>query len=213
MRHSGALAVLALVLLAADFALMLGPLYLQRNVFPSVGKFVAGPVHGFLLVTAPTLAFLYLLLSLAFLADAGRRQGRSYRPVELLQLLHSGRRGWVTATILIGCFSAVGYGTSAYWYATAQGVIVNPGWPSQAVTYNWSDVIKRSISCYRAKGGPNVEFRVWMVDGRALDLAETQQTDFATHFAELTALTRNADTEIGQIEKCPPFIRTFIRRN
>jgi len=41
-----------------------------------------------------------------------------------------------------------------------------------------------------------VVFRIEMRDGQTVDLANTQQTDFARHFGTISALTRDAETKL-----------------
>jgi len=57
-----------------------------------------------------------------------------------------------------------------------------------------------------------VVFRIEMRDGQTVDLANTQQTDFARHFGTISALTRDAETKLGDVRYCPLFIRSFVQR-
>jgi hypothetical protein len=67
------------------FASMLGPVYLQRNLFvPADALVIIVPLYGFILsLVAVTLAFCHLLFSVLALAKKGEREAKRYRAAEL----------------------------------------------------------------------------------------------------------------------------------
>lgn len=210
--YQGPPIVLVLGVLFGSFGLAFAAFYLQRHVLPPTDRLIAGPLHGGAWFLLPMfVASMYFLFSIIFVASAVRQSGAPCRSAHVLRLLITGSRGRFAAAVLTCCCGALGYGLSVFSYATPSGLTIHSGWPAEPVTYAWSDMTKRYVSCYRVRGGPNVVFQVHMKDGQAIDLADTQQSDFAQHFCEFIALTRNAATELGDIQHCPNFIRGFVQ--
>jgi hypothetical protein len=186
-----------------------GSLSLQEYLFLPPGRLFGDPIYASAMTLAAFLLVLYFLYgSILLLPDAvfNGRAGR-YRSELLQSLLYTGRRGRLTAAaVLISYCLVVGYGVSAYWYATMEGLTISPGWPAYAVRYAWSDVAKRLVLCGRHKGTPTVLFLVQMRDGRTFEFASSE---LAKHLSEVAALTQNAENEVGPVTDCPDFIRAF----
>ena len=76
------------------------------------------------------------------------------------------------------------------------------------------DVIKRQIACFPSRGGGrNAAFRLELQDGQEIDIADTQQAEFAKHFAQLAMLTHAAPVvvnDIGDGRYCPSVILNVL---
>jgi hypothetical protein len=212
--NDGTTSLLAVIFGSGALSLMLGPVYLQRHLLlPADALVISVPLYALTLSLVPVLLiFCYLLFSVLVLAKRGEQEGRRYRAMELLRLLGVGRRGVVTGVVLINGLGLIGYGISTYWYATVNGMTFNPGLISHSVTYDWSDVTKRLVSCHRGKGGPFGVLTFQMGDGQTLDLEGQQGSNFAKNFAQIAAFTERADSQLGDVGNCPCFIRGFVRQ-
>jgi hypothetical protein len=211
-KTSWSVIIFALASAAMCFGLLLAPLILQRYVYAPANRWVAGPIDDGKWFMFPAFAaWAYLFFCTLCRAARAQRLGKQHwRFKELIQLPYSGRLRPFTYTVLVCCLAPFTYGVSTYWYATRDGITISSSWPTDAAPYDWSGVTKRFVSCHRGRGGPIVLFRVQMRDGQTVDLASTQQIDFARHFATISTLTGDADTELGDLQYCPLFIRNFV---
>lgn len=196
------------ILLAIFFGLLILPTYLQNHIFIPGGILVAGAGHSGVLFLAPVLVFaLYLLGSLVVAGIVAQRRGNR---LTSMPNFFTGRRGRWTAAVLAGCVTMAVYGLPDYWYATESQLTFHPGWLSASAAYEWSDITRVRIACYM-RGRRQAAYIVHTRDGRSANLADSR-ADFVRNFRRLAELSPSATYEVSDVEHCPDFMRTFVRR-
>jgi hypothetical protein len=205
------LVLLILPSAAVMVALLLMPLHLQRFIFPPPGKIVSGPLYGgALFMLPPFVAFVYIICA-GCIAQL-RNRSRKRFPASALPIW--GMSDWLTLIVLVCAAAIYTYGISAYWFVTPNGLTVQSSWFAQPKSYLWVDVTQRQIACFLSRGGGgNATFRLELQDGQEIDIADTQQAEFAKHFAQLAMLTHAAPVvvnDIGDGRYCPSVILNFL---
>jgi len=204
--------MLLLCLMAAWVLLMLAPPYMASHVFAPSGAWDAGSLHGGVILAAACIAWAYSILSIGILIKVDEKNGISPNAKELLHWLTTSGRGRISFIVLACCLAATTYGATSYYYASPDGLTTRSAWPAERVSYQWSNVTKRVVSCYRTKSTLNASLLLEMNDGRTIPLGGAQGSRFATHFQGLEYLTRHADNEVGDIRYCPCFFQSFVGR-
>src|ERR1700730_867632 len=204
--------VLLLGVVAACFLLMLAPPYLASHVFAPADACDAGSLHGGVILATAFIAWAYFFWLILILIKADEKNGISPNAKELLHRLTTGGRGRISFIVLACCLAATTYGATGYYYASPDGLTTRSAWPAERVSYQWSDVTRRVVSCYRTKSTLNASLLLEMSDGHTVPLGGAQGSRFATHFQDLDYLTRHADNEVGDIRYCPCFFQGFVGR-
>ena len=217
-KSGGRPAILTLLLafvlvLAFTLVLSLGPLELMRLVIPPANKIVSGPLYDGLLVLAPPL-FLTLYFALFFRSFIKKLIQGHENVSSILNFVKS-KLNYPTRILLFCVIVIYVYGLSAYWFATPTGLTIHRNWFTQSTSYPWSDVIQRQISCYRSRKSTNASFILTFRDGASIDIANTQQEEFADNFHTLADLTKSAPivNAVRDPGACPRAVLAFLSRN
>lgn len=193
---------------------MLLPLEFMRSVAPPANKIVSGPLYGGALVIGPPLLMMvvYLIGPLRRVLPAVRAANYSQEAVNaaLRQLTFKLDILSVAPALCLSIMYI--YGLSAYWYATPEGIFEQKNIFMRPDHYRWGDISQLHLSCYQAKGGPNVGFILTFKDGSKLDIAHTQQQAFIENFWTLTQLTATATliSDVRDPSVCPRPVSLFL---
>lgn len=203
--------VYLLPLIAIFIALIFAPLEAMRNLVPPATRLVSGPMYGGWLLGGPPVIVMFYFVVMFKMAVFEKRKSKKLIDDVFFDVLS--RFKVMTFILLFISFVVYVCGLPAYWYATPEGVTVRRNWFQSPVSYNWNDVIERSIACASGRKGRFItSFIVMFRQGLEIDLASTQQQDAADHFAALASLTRNGQAfrRMGDINACPVEVKYII---
>ncbi len=206
--------VYLLPLIVIFIALIFAPLEAMRDLIPPATRLVSGPMYGGWLLGGPPVIVMFYFVIMFKMAVFEKRKSKKLIDDVFFDVLS--RFKVMTCILLSISFVVYVYGLPAYWYATSEGVTVRQNWFQSPVSYNWNDVIERSISCASGRKGRFItSFIVKFRQGLEIDLASTQQQDAANHFAALASLTRNAQAfrRMRDLNACPAEVNYIIWAN
>lgn len=195
-------------------AAMLAPLELMRRVFPPADRLVSGPLYdGWLVIGPPSLMIIIYVMApikrvLPELRAARHSQAAWNSVVGRLRPKLD-----IAPVAAASCLAVVYlYGLSAYWYANPDGITERQNLFTQPVTYPWSDVVQRRLSCHRSSGVSNTSFILTFKDGKTFDIADTQQRSFVKHFGTFFHLTDKTAliSDVRDLSICPAEIYAFL---
>lgn len=186
----------------------------MRNLIPPATRLVSGPMYGGWLIFSPPLVVMLYFMALSKMAIFEKRENKKLIHDAFVDVLS--RFKIITCILFFISLVVYVYGLSTYWYATPEGLTIRQNWFQPPISYNWNDVIERSISCANGRKGRFItSFIVTFREGFEIDLASTQQQDAADHFAALASLTRNAQAfrRMGDLNACPVEVNYIIWAN
>jgi hypothetical protein len=197
------------LVLAFALALSLGPLELMRIVIPPANKIVSGPLYDGWLVLAPPLFLIFL-----FFRSFSKKIIQGHENISSTLNFIKSKLNYPTSIFLSCVILIYVYGLSAYWFATPSGLTIHRNWFMQS-SYPWSDVIQRQVSCYRSRKSTNASFVLTFRDGATIDIAKTQQGEFADNFHTLADLTKSAPivNAVRDPSACPRAVLAFLSQN